>query len=68
MRHYVHNSLNRLRVVTFSKKAVEFRDNMPIFDYAMVCYVELFNDTNMVKINDIRNISQRFQPWLFTFI
>lgn len=24
MRHYVHDSLNRLRIVTFSKKAVEF--------------------------------------------
>ena len=62
MRHYVHDSLNRLRIVTFSKKAVEFRDNMPIFVHAKVNYVKLFGDTNIVKINEICNNSQRFQP------
>ena len=62
VRHYVHDSLNCLRIVTFSKKAVEFRDNMPIFVHAKVCYFCLFGDTNVVKINEIRNISQRFQP------
>ena len=39
MRHYVHDSLNRLRIVTFSKNAVEFRDNMPIFVHAKVYYI-----------------------------
>ena len=34
MTHHVHDSLDRLRIVTFSKKAVEFRDNMPIFVHA----------------------------------
>ncbi len=29
MTHYVHYSLDCLRIVTFSKKAVEFRDNIP---------------------------------------
>ena len=62
MRHYVHDSLNRLRIVTFSKKAVEFRDNMPIFVHAKVFYIELFGDTNIVKINEISNNSQRFRP------
>ena len=41
MRHYVHDSLNRFRIVTFSKKAIEFRDNMPIFVYATVSYITL---------------------------
>ena len=41
MRHYVNNSLNRFRIVTFSKKVVEFRDNMPIFVYATVSYITL---------------------------
>lgn len=62
MRHYVHDSLNRLRIVTFSKKAVEFRDYMPIFVHAKVDCIKLFGDTNIVKINEICNISQRFQP------
>ena len=62
MRHFVHDSLNRLRIVTFSKKAVEFRDNMPIFVHAKVYYICLFGDTNIVIINEICNISQRFQP------
>ena len=62
MRHYVHDSLNRLRIVTFSKKAVEFRDNMPIFVHAKGCYICLFGDTNIVIINEICNISQRYQP------
>jgi hypothetical protein len=39
MVHHVHDPLNRLRIVTFSKKAVEFRDNMPIFVHAKVNYV-----------------------------
>ena len=60
VRHYVHDSLNRLRIVTFSKKAVEFRDNMPIFVHAKGFYIGLFGDTNIVKINEICNISQRF--------
>jgi len=62
MRHYVHDSLDRLRIVTFSKKAVEFRDNMPIFVHAKGGYIELFGDTNIVIINEICNISQRNQP------
>ncbi len=41
MRHYVYDSLNRFRIVTFSKKVVEFRDNMPIFVYATVSYITL---------------------------
>ena len=43
MRHYVNNSLNRFRIVTFSKKVVEFRDNMPIFVYATVSYIPIFD-------------------------
>jgi hypothetical protein len=62
MRHYVHDSLNRLRIITFSKKAVEFRDNMPIFVHAKVYYICLFGDANIVIINEICNNSQRFQP------
>ena len=62
MRHYVHDSLNRLRIVTFSKKAVEFRDYMPIFVHAKVDCIKLFGDTNIVIINEICNNSQRFQP------
>ena len=62
MRHYVHDALNRLRVVTFSKKAVEFRDYMPIFVHAKDFYITLFGDTNIVIINEICNISQRNQP------
>lgn len=33
-----------------------------IFVHAKVFYIELFGDTNIVKINEISNISQRFQP------
>ena len=62
MRHYVHDSLNRLCIVTFSKKAVEFRDNMPIFVHAKGAIFILFRDTNIVIANEIRNISQRNQP------
>lgn len=62
MRHYVHDSLNRLRIVTFSKNAVEFRDNMPIFVHAKVYYICLFGDTSVVIINEICDIPQRFQP------
>ena len=62
MRHYVHDSLNRLRIVTFSKKAVEFRDNTPIFVHIKVYYICLFCDTNILIINEICNISRRFQP------
>ena len=60
--HYVHNSLNRLRIVTFSKKAVEFRDYMPIFVHAKGYYICLFGDTNIVIINEICKYSQRNQP------
>ena len=60
--HYAHDSLNRLRIVTFSKKAVEFRDYMPIFVHAKVDYIELFGHTNIVIINEICNISRRYQP------
>ena len=62
MRLYVHDSLNRLRIVTFSKKAVEFRDNMPIFVHAKGCYICLFGNTNIVTISEICNISQKYQP------
>ena len=60
--HYVHDALNRLRVVTFSKKAVEFRDYMPIFVHAKDFYITLFGDTNIVITNEVCNISQRNQP------
>ena len=59
---YVHDSLNRLRIVTFSKKTVEFRDYMPILVHAKDFYICLFGDTNIVIINDICNISQRNHP------
>lgn len=62
VRHYVHDSLNRLRIVIFSKKAVEFRDYMPIFVHAKVFYIGLFGDTNIVIINEIRKFSQRNRP------
>lgn len=35
---------------------------MPIFVHAKGDYIELFGDTNIVKINEICNNSQRFQP------
>ena len=60
--HHVHDSLNRLRVVTFCKKTVEFRDYMPIFVHAKDFYICLFGDTNIAIINEICNISQRNQP------
>ena len=62
MTHHVHDSLDRLRIVTFGKKTVEFRDYMPIFVHAKGGYIELFGDTNIVIINEICNISQRNQP------
>ena len=68
VRHNVHYSLNSLRIVTFSKKAVEFRDYMPIFVHAKGFYIGLFGDTNIVIINEICKYSQRNQPWLFSFL
>ena len=62
MTHHVHDSLDRLRIVTFGKIAVEFRNNMPIFVHDKGVYIELFGDTNIVIINEICNISQRNQP------
>ena len=50
------------QLLTFSKKAVEFRDNMPIFVHAKVSYITLFGNTNIVTINEMCNISQRYQP------
>ena len=50
------------QLLTFSKKAVEFRDNMPIFVHAKVSYIILFGNTNIVIINEMCNISQRYQP------
>jgi hypothetical protein len=35
---------------------------MPIFVHAKVYYICLFDDTNIVIINEICNNSQRFQP------
>lgn len=40
---------------------------MPIFVHAKVYYICLFGNTNIVIINEIYNISQRFQPWFFSF-
>ena len=62
MVHHVHHSLNRFRIITFRKKAADFRNNVPIFVHAKGFYVSLFGDTNIVIINEICNISQRNQP------
>ena len=45
-----------------AKKAVEFRDNMPISVHAKGRYICLFGDYDIVIINWIINTSQRYQP------
>ena len=60
--HHVHDSLDRLRIITFGKIAVAFRDNMPIFVHAKECYICLFGNYNIVIINELINFSQRNQP------
>ena len=66
MAHHVHYSLNRFRIITFRKKAADFRNNVPIFVHAKGFYVSLFGDTNISIINEICNVSRENQPWLFS--
>lgn len=64
--HYVHDSLNRLRIVTFSIIAIEFRDYMPFFVHVKINYYELTCGGNRVIVNEICDISQRSRPCLFS--
>ena len=57
-----------LSIVHESHIWVKLVSYMPIFVHAKVDCIKLFGDTNIVKINEICNISQRFQPWLFSFL
>ena len=62
MVHHVHHPLNRSRIITFRKKAADFRNNVPIFVQGKGFYVSLVGDTNMGIINEICNIFRKNQP------
>lgn len=68
MRHYVHDYLNRLRIVTFCKKAAKFRDYVSIFVHANVCYICLFSNTNIMIINETYMFLEDFNLGFFRFL
>gem|GEM_PF-6764907 len=65
MGHYVHDSLNRLRIVTFCKKLWGSEIICLRFIHAKKNYIKLFNNVNIMIINKIRNIPKDFNFSLF---
>ena len=65
MGHYVHDSLNRLRIVTFCKKLWGSEIICLRFIHAKENYIKLFSNVNIIIINKIRSISKDFNFSLF---